>query len=278
MLAVRLATAAILIPILLVVLWAGGPVLIATLAIVTLIAGAETADLLRRAGLPVSTIVVAGLALLAVVDAVYAPFAPVGAPAAWFLLVVLAGAISAVLKGDNHAALLSWAGVTLGALYAGLLAFLLRIPLTVSDPRAVGPLVDLLDAGRAWLLVLVLGVWAYDSAAYATGRLWGRGRFFAHISPHKTWTGAGGGSVAAVLACAGLGVAIGRPWEAAGLGVLIALSAPLGDLAESVLKRAAGVKDSGQLFPGHGGMLDRVDSFVTAAPLAWLYLAVIDLV
>jgi phosphatidate cytidylyltransferase len=225
----------------------------------------------------VHTLVVAGLALLAVVDAAYAAFRPEGAPEAWFVLVVLAGVVPALLRREMREALLSWAGTTLGALYAGLLAFLLRIPLTVDDPLAAGPLVDLFDDGRAWLLVLVLGVWAYDSAAYATGRVWGRGCFFAHISPHKTWSGAAGGSLAAVLACAVLGTLIGRPLEAAGLGLLIALTAPIGDLAESMLKRAAGVKDSGQLFPGHGGMLDRIDSFVTAAPVAWLYLAFLGL-
>lgn len=277
MLAVRLATAAILIPILLVALWAGGPVLIATLGIVVLIAAAEVSDLLRRAGLPVHTVVVAGVALLAVVDAAYSVFRPEGAPEAWFVLLVLGAVVPALFERDMHQAVLSWAGTTLAALYAGLLAFLLRIPLTVDDPLAGGPLVESFDAGRAWLLVLVIGVWAYDSAAYATGMLWGRGRFFVHISPRKTWSGAAGGSLGAVFACAGLGAVIGRPLEGAGLGVLIALTAPLGDLAESVLKRAAGVKDSGQLFPGHGGMLDRVDSFVMAAPIAWLYLAFLGL-
>ncbi|CAN5866881.1 phosphatidate cytidylyltransferase [soil metagenome] len=278
MLAVRLATAAILIPILLVVLYAGGPLLIATLALVVLVAASEVADLLRRAGLPVQPLLVAGLALAAVVEAAYAPAETSWALPAWFVLVVLAGAVPALLKRDMHQALLCWAGTALGALYAGLVAFLLRIPLTVSETAATGPLVQLLDAGRTWLLVLVLGVWAYDSAAYVTGRLWGRGHFFAHISPHKTWSGALGGSIAVVLACAALGFFIGRPVEAAGLGVLIAVSAPVGDLAESVLKRAAGVKDSGQLIPGHGGMLDRLDSFVAAAPVAWIYLAFLGLV
>ena len=278
MLAVRLATAAILIPILLVVLYAGGPLLIVTLALVVLVAASEVADLLRRAGLPVQRLLVAGLALAAVVEAAYAPAETSWALPAWIVLVVLAGAVSALLKRDMHQALLCWAGTALGALYAGLVAFLLRIPLTVSETAATGPLVELLDAGRTWLLVLVLGVWAYDSAAYVTGRLWGRGHFFAHISPHKTWSGALGGSAVAVLACAALGVFIGRPAEAAGLGVLIALSAPVGDLSESVLKRAAGVKDSGQLIPGHGGMLSRVESFVIAAPVAWIYLAFLGLV
>jgi len=278
MLVVRLATAAILIPILLIVLWAGGPLLAAAIALVTLLAAAEVSDLLRRAGLPVHTLVVALLGLLAVAEAGYAPMETSWALPAWFVLVLLAGAVVAVQQRDMQQSLLCWAGTALAALYAGMIAFLLRIPATVTPGGAEGWLVELLDAGRAWLLVLVLGVWAYDSAAYSVGRVWGRNHFFAHVSPHKTWSGALGGSLAAVLACVGLGALIGRPWEAAGLGVLIALTAPVGDLAESVLKRAAGVKDSGQLIPGHGGMLDRIDSFVTAAPAAWVYLASLGLV
>jgi phosphatidate cytidylyltransferase len=277
-LAVRLATAAILIPILLVVLWAGGPLLAVVVGLVTLLAAAEISDLLRRAGFPVQTLVVAALALVAVAEAATAPLATSWALPAWFVLVVVATAVVALFKRDMHQALLCWTGSAMAALYAGLLAFLLRIPATAHALAADGPLVEVLDAGRAWLLVLILGVWAYDSTAYVVGRLWGRGHFFAHISPHKTWSGALGGSVAVVVACAVLGAIIGRPVEGAGLGVLIAVTAPIGDLAESVLKRAAGVKDSGQLIPGHGGMLDRVDSFVTAAPAAWVYLAFLGLV
>ncbi|HUG48344.1 MAG TPA: phosphatidate cytidylyltransferase [Candidatus Limnocylindria bacterium] len=278
MLAVRLATAAILIPILVVVLWAGGPLLVVAVGLITLLAAGEVANLLRRAGLPVSTPVVALLAVLSVLDAAYAPFGSSWAVQGWIVLLVLLAMLLTLRKQDMREAVHSMIGTIFGALYAGLLAYLLRIPLTVASDAAQGPLVELLDPGRAWLLVLVLGVWAYDSAAYVTGRLWGRGRFFAHISPNKTWSGTIGGSVAAVLACAGHGLLIGRPLEAAGLGLLIAVAAPVGDLVESVLKRAAGVKDSGQLIPGHGGMLDRVDSFVTAAPAAWLYLAFLGLV
>jgi phosphatidate cytidylyltransferase len=276
-LAVRLATAAILIPILAVVLWAGGPLLVVTIALVTLLAAAEAADLLRRAGYPVHGLVVASLAIAAVAEAAIAPLATAWALPAWFVLVVVAGASVALAQRDMHQALLCWSGTVLAALYAGLLSFLLRIPATADAVAAEGPLVELLDSGRAWLLVLVVGVWVYDSAAYAVGRVWGRGRFFAHISPHKTWSGVAGGTAAVIAACALLGALIGRPAEGLGLGVLIAFSAPIGDLAESILKRAAGVKDSGQLIPGHGGMLDRVDSFVTAAPVAWVYLTFLGL-
>jgi phosphatidate cytidylyltransferase len=272
MLIVRLATAAILIPILLAVLWAGGLVLTATIALITLVAGAEAGSLLRRAGFPVWPPLVAALAALAVVEAATAPLETFWALPAWIVVVVGAGAVAGVARSDTRQGLLAWAGTVLAALYTGMLAFLLRIPVLAGTAAAEGRLVEALDAGRVWLLILVLGVWAYDTAAYAVGRAWGRGHFFPRISPHKTWSGTAGGTIAAIIAGGVLGALVGRPAEGAGLGVLIAVAAPLGDLAESVLKRAAGVKDSGQLIPGHGGMLDRVDSLLIAAPLAWIYL------
>jgi phosphatidate cytidylyltransferase len=270
----RLASAAILIPILLIVLRAGGPVLIATIALVCVLAAGEIADLLRRAGLAVPPVLVIGLAVLAVAEAAAATLAIDWLLPAWVVLVVTAGGALALLAHDSREGLHRWVATVFGALYAGMLAFLLRIAITADPASAGGELVDVLDAGRAWLLVVVLGVWAYDSAAYAVGRIYGRGHFFAHISPHKTWTGALGGTIGAVAASAALGWIIQRPLEAIGLGVLIAIAAPAGDLAESMVKRAAGVKDSGQLIPGHGGMLDRVDSFTFVAPVAWVYLAI----
>lgn len=275
MLRLRLATAVILIPILLVVLWTGGPLLSVTIALVTLLAAGEVADLLRRAGLPAQPLAVIGLALLAVAEATVAGFAPAWLMPAWLVLVVVVSGATALFAEDARAGLLSAVGTAFGALLAGMLAFLLRIVVTTPAGSAGGELVGTLDAGRAWLLLLVVGVWAYDSAAYLVGRLYGRGHFFAHISPHKTWTGAAGGTIGALVACAALGWAIGRPGAGLGMGAVVALAAPAGDLVESILKRAAGVKDSGQLFPGHGGMLDRVDSFLLAAPAAWLYLAVL---
>lgn len=277
MLRLRVATAAILIPILVVVLWYGEPALAVVIALVVLLAGFETADLLRRAGMPVRTPVLVGLAFFAIAEAFVSIIHGDLALAKWVVAVLVISAAVFLLERDPRQALLGWAGTVLGALYVGMLAFLLRISLTVVDGAAEGPLATTLDPGRAWLLILVLGVWAYDTGAYVVGRIYGRGSFFAHISPHKTVTGALGGSVATVVVCALLGAYIGRPFEAAVAGGLIALGAPIGDLSESILKRAAGVKDSGQLIPGHGGMLDRADSFIVAAPLVWLYLATIGL-
>ncbi|CAN5272756.1 phosphatidate cytidylyltransferase [soil metagenome] len=274
MIRLRLASAAILIPILVVGLWAGGPLLTVLIAVVVLLAAGEVADLLRRAGLPAMPVLVIGLALLAVAEAAVAGLGRLWLMSAWVIAVVVVSGAAALLAHDTREGLLRWVGTAFGALYVGLLAFLLRIVVTTPPTGAGGVVAEVLDPARAWLLVVVLGVWAYDSAAYTIGRLYGRGRFFAHISPHKTWSGAIGGTVGAIAACGALGWLVERPLVGLGLGALIAVAAPAGDLAESMLKRAAGVKDSGQLIPGHGGMLDRVDSFVFTAPVAWVFLNV----
>jgi phosphatidate cytidylyltransferase len=135
-----------------------------------------------------------------------------------------------------------------------------------SAATSVGPLA--LRSGTAWALTLLLVVWGYDTGAYLTGRWLGRRRLIDHISPAKTVEGLLGGLVASTLA-AGIGSwLLGLPaWHPLVIGPLVGLAAQAGDLAESMLKRAADRKDSGGLIPGHGGMLDRVDSFLFAAPV-----------
>ena len=119
-----------------------------------------------------------------------------------------------------------------------------------------------------WTMALV---WVTDIGAYFAGRAIGGAKLAPAISPNKTWAGSIGGVVAAVLLT--LIVVVARPDLNAGIG-LILFSAPLaiisqaGDLLESHLKRVAGVKDSGKLLPGHGGLLDRLDGLVPVAPLA----------
>ncbi len=118
----------------------------------------------------------------------------------------------------------------------------------------------------------MLAVWSYDSGAYLVGRNLGRTRFLTHISPSKTIEGLLGGVVATAVVIAILLFALGQnPLHALALGPLTALAAQAGDLAESTVKRAAGARDSGTLIPGHGGILDRVDSFLFAAPVVTLY-------
>jgi phosphatidate cytidylyltransferase len=119
-----------------------------------------------------------------------------------------------------------------------------------------------------WLVFLFCAiVWLGDTAAYYCGTHWGRHKL-SHVSPSKTWEGAIGGFLIALVAAAvwshfRLGSVTPR---AVVLAVVTAIAAQVGDLAESMLKRGAGVKDSGDLLPGHGGMLDRIDAMLFAAP------------
>jgi len=125
-------------------------------------------------------------------------------------------------------------------------------------------------AGRANVLFLIVVVWASDIGAYAAGRLVGGPKLAPAISPGKTWSGAVGGLLAAVLVGEAAGQALGTAayGRAALVAALLGLAAQGGDLLESAIKRRFGVKDSGRLIPGHGGLLDRLDGLLTAAPAA----------
>jgi len=129
-------------------------------------------------------------------------------------------------------------------------------------------------AGLAWLYCALVVTWGNDTAAYFSGRFLGRHKLYPAVSPNKTWEGFFGGMVGSI---AGLFVvrAIGAPWlqplDCLILGGAAGVVGPLGDLCESMLKRAYEVKDSGNTLPGHGGMLDRVDALIFNAPLVFLY-------
>ena len=128
------------------------------------------------------------------------------------------------------------------------------------------------DHGRLAIFTVLLAVWAGDTLAYFGGRLFGRHKMAPATSPGKTWEGFVFGTAATIFVAF---VALYKQHylsigDSIVLGVVIAVAAPLGDLFESLLKRDAGVKDSGRLLGGHGGMLDRLDAFLFAAPAAYL--------
>src|SRR5207244_1553079 len=183
------------------------------------------------------------------------------------LLLGLAGSTRARPRNGRA----TWALSCFAMGYLGVLApFIASVahsgPVGGSAATEIGPLN--LRSGMAWPLLLVLIVWGYDTGAYLTGRWLGRTRLIDHISPSKTVEGLAGGLVVATLG-AGIGAwMIGLPaWHPLVIGPVVGLTAQAGDLAESMLKRAAGRKESGFLIPGHGGILDRIDSFLFAAPV-----------
>ncbi len=131
-----------------------------------------------------------------------------------------------------------------------------------------------LEGGREWVLFVVLATFAADTAAFFIGRAWGRHSLAAEISSGKTWEGAVGGFLGAIAASLILVLLLGLPipyWQTVILGALIGIVAPLGDLAESMLKRSTGLKDSGTLIPGHGGLLDRLDSILFTVVVVYYY-------
>lgn len=130
-----------------------------------------------------------------------------------------------------------------------------------------------LPSGRRFLLLLLVFVWVGDTSAYAVGKSLGRVAMAPMLSPKKTWEGSAANLLGSMLVAV-----IAAPWlplsrlSLLTLAVVANIAGQVGDLLESAYKRSAGVKDSGQLLPGHGGMLDRVDSLTLAAPAAWWYL------
>jgi phosphatidate cytidylyltransferase len=159
----------------------------------------------------------------------------------------------------------------------------------VAYPLTLIPMIWNRDDGKPLLLFLMVSVWAGDTAAYYAGRHFGR-RKLSHLSPNKTWEGTFASVAGSVFA--GLGVVylgellsdrgntvlhIVQPvWQSVALAIVINIAAQLGDLLESAIKRGASVKDSGAILPGHGGILDRIDAVLVAAPVLWCVLLLKD--
>jgi len=264
-------------PLLVIVLLGGWWITLAVIGL-TIAAGVEVFRLLKPAGYPALPWLGLVIAVAIVIDAAV-PTVLAGSGAVLAAIGIVLAAAGAFTRADPRDGLNAWVGTVFGALYVGLLAFVVRLGAGVPAIAASAPLA-ILGPERAWVLILILAVWAYDTGAYLVGRTYGerfgeligRERFLTHISPSKTYAGLVGGLVATtLLILVGLW-AVGQPvLYGLVLGPIVGLAAQCGDLAESMLKRAAGVKDSSELIPGHGGVLDRVDSFLFAAPVMTLF-------
>ena len=127
--------------------------------------------------------------------------------------------------------------------------------------------------GAGYCLLILFAVLVTDTFCYIVGCRWGKNKLSPVISPNKTIEGSLGGTTMCMIFSLGIGIAIGLPWyHATILGLLIAVFAQIGDLCESMIKRDAGVKDSSNILPGHGGFLDRTDSYILTIPVVYYYL------
>jgi phosphatidate cytidylyltransferase len=267
-------------PIALVIVFAGGAALAGLLAVVSAIAAWEFFRISRAAGhTPLADLgsALAGLVPLAVHARYLGLLEPRFAYMATVLLVLLSIAIWA--RGTAQRPLGAVATTTLGVLYTGaLLSFGYAIryhDYVVGGIRING--VPIASGGVLLALPLLL-TWATDIGAYAVGRTFGGPKLIPAVSPGKTISGAVGGVVFTVIvtflyvqyALRPVAQLAMRPASMILFGVVVSVAGQLGDLVESLLKRDAGVKDSGALLPGHGGVLDRIDSLLFTLPMAYL--------
>ena len=192
------------------------------------------------------------LALVVVLDAAF-PKVLEGSGLLLVAIGIILAAVASFTRIDPHDGLQAWMATVFGALYVALLSFIIRLGQAAPVVPGDAPL-HALGGERGWILLLVLAVWSYDTGAYLVGKSIGRHKFLTHISPSKTIEGLVGGVVATTVVVALLLVGLGQnPLHALLLGPLTALAAQAGDLAESVIKRAAGAKDSGRSSPATAG-------------------------
>lgn len=194
------------------------------------------------------------------------------------LLIVVSGQMAA---GPLYAVVLGLALVVLFMLWLGEQDRAMAVGIAATLPYVGGAVVALdwlregASQGFALSLFLLLVIWATDIGAYATGRLVGGPRLAPRISPNKTWSGLLGGMLAAALVGFLVATLTGviAPLMAPPLAMVLAVCGQAGDFFESFMKRRCDVKDSGKLIPGHGGLLDRIDGLMVAAPVLALYQA-----
>ncbi len=268
MLIQRIVGAAIIVAVVALPLWYGGLLFTLLIVLVSSLAVVELGRMLANLGYRPLYVASVGLTVVIVFDA-YVRLNLIGwgitlgvlAPLAWLTF----------RSRDFGRGAIDWATTLVGPFYLGW-------------TLAHFVLLRQLASGLIWVGVALLGTWAADTGAYFAGRAFGRKKLCPGVSPGKTWEGVAGGTLLSLVAVAVLlalaegygfvkGPVGGLPVWLHGviLGVLISAVAVVGDLSESFLKRGTGVKDAGRLIPGHGGVLDRLDSLVFSGPMVYYY-------
>ena len=264
MLAKRILVAVILIPIGVAAILFGGWIYIATVCLILGLAAWEYVRLFQTGGLEPAGFLVIGGTLLIVVGRAWNDFDSAPWMLSLLILLSLTAHLVAYERGRDQAA--TDFGITLGGIfYIGWIgAYLISL-------RQI-------PHGQWWVLTVLPSVWLADSGAYFIGRSLGRHKLSPRLSPKKTWEGYVGGIVTGVVGTMLL-AALWSIWagpdsglslgHAAVLGLVMGIFPTLGDLGESLVKRQVGVKDSGNLLPGHGGVFDRIDSWLWAGVLGY---------
>ncbi len=259
----RTITALIAIPVVLAIVWLGGWWAFAAATIVVILGAYELHRMMLHEGYHPLVLISLALSLLFLVAAMLPQLR---------LLLLESGLGIALLvtfpllffRKKLEGAMVDWSLTLAIAIYLGWPLSL--FPLLRGFQVGISP-------GFWWVLTVLLGVWGFDTGAFFTGHFFGRHKLAPNISPAKTWEGIAGGLILSITAALLFTTwPLGVPWYLAiVLGILIGVAATLGDLAESLIKRQTHVKDSGQIMPGHGGILDRIDSMLFAVIVVFIF-------
>lgn len=245
----RILTTVVGLPLLIAIIWFGEPWFTLLMAAMAGLAAWEFYHMAGRLNVQPIT----SLAIALVVLVIVSPHCPY--PSTLPILITAAIIISLIwllFRFPRDQAFTNWAWTMAGILYIG---WMLRYWVELRN----------LEAGRALVFLAMFTTFANDTGAFFVGRAWGKHALAPSISSGKTWEGATGGVLSSVVISLIIGTIFTLPfkyWQIALVGFAISIFAQLGDLVESLLKRNTGVKDAGNLVPGHGGILDRLDSLI----------------
>lgn len=263
MLRTRLITAAILIPIAVYLIYRGGLFYLLLVALLLTLAEIEFFQLMKQAGYQPVLVFGVGLLWVFLLDAQFVDLGLLRPG----LAAILFASLTWQLGHRESSPVADWSLSVVGGLYLGVCG------------AALISLRNLPD-GLWWALTVIATIMIADTGAYLVGRTWGRHKMAPSLSPGKTWEGYFSGVVTGAVSSVLL-VMLWLQWAGNDtsltmthgliLGLILAIVAPLGDLAISMVKRSVGVKDSGRIIPGHGGALDRVDSVLWAGVLGYYY-------
>jgi len=284
----RVAVAVVGIPAVLGLLYVGGWILGVPLAVFAALGAGEVYRFSETKGVRpfgwMGMPVAAAVVLAAVARPDFSAMAP------WVLgllagLVVGSLKLALVMRGPKGSPLGSVSVTLFGAVYGALPVAFAVLLHAMPTRLGWGELQPSPWMGLAVVALPLAATWIGDAAAYFAGSAWGKKKLFPSVSPGKSWVGAVAGTLGATAAAAGWylvvrpvlpGLPVGGVVVAAAMGTVLGLAAIVGDLVESLLKREAGMKDSGRLLPGHGGVLDRLDALVFTLPTAYILLWVAE--
>jgi phosphatidate cytidylyltransferase len=255
MLRTRVITAVVALPLVVAIVYFGGVWFAAGVGLFCLVAGWEYVQMMKKGGYTPNLVLTLALIALLIAQG-YWPSLDLGVILSVALVVSLVWQMS---RADSPAPTADWALAIAGGLYIG---------------WGMGRLVALrqLDNGLAWVCLALVTTWTADSFAYFIGRTIGCHKFWPRLSPKKTWEGCLGELLGGPIGAAVMAAVFSLDWtQALVAGVLVAVVAIFGDLSISLMKRHVGVKDSSNLFPGHGGFLDRIDSLLFVSMVVYYY-------